>query len=136
MQRLFTDEEIIMLKNNPYTFNVTHRSISFTLSFKKQFMELYNKGKGAKQIIKELGYDPNIFGKGRIDAIARHIKLEAKSKYGLHEGSIVRSSRIGDLQNKVLSDQQTINCLKQEVLLLRQELDLLKKIIDAETKKP
>lgn len=135
MQRLFTSEEIIILRNNPFTLNVTPRTINFTLTFKQKFLELYNKGLGAKQIIKELGYDPTILGQGRIDAISRHIKLEAKSKYGLHEGSKARGSRANDLQNKVLNEKQTIDCLKQEVILLRQELDLLKKIINAETRK-
>lgn len=135
MQNLFTPDEVIELRKNPYTLSVSSKTIRFTLSFKQKFLELYSQGKGARQIFVVLGYDPNIIKQNRIDSIARHIKAESTSKYGLHEGSAARNNRKFDLQNQTLNDKQTIACLKQEVILLRQELELLKKIIDAETRK-
>lgn len=42
--KLFTEEELITLKRNPYTYRVTTRMILFTLEFKELFWRRYKKG--------------------------------------------------------------------------------------------
>lgn len=82
----FTPEEIVSLRNNQYTLKVTERTITFTLQFKKEMLAGLQKGKSAKIIMKELGYDPDVLGESRISGLAYHLIKEAESPEGLHEG--------------------------------------------------
>ena len=82
----FTPEEIVLLRNNPYTLKVTERTIRFTLPFKQYMLEGLQHGKSPATIVQELGYDPTIFGQSRLSGIAYHIIEDANSPIGLHEG--------------------------------------------------
>ena len=39
----FTEEELAILRNNPYVKNVTQCKIRFTVAFKKRFWEEYQR---------------------------------------------------------------------------------------------
>ena len=56
----FTEEEILGLRSNKYTHTVSASSISFTAEFKEKFWAMYKAGYKPKQIIKQLGYNPDI----------------------------------------------------------------------------
>ena len=82
----FTPEEILALRSNPYTYTVTEKTISFTREFKERMWEGMQNGRPKRDLIIELGYDPDVLGPSRIEGIAYHIKEEANSPEGFHEG--------------------------------------------------
>ena len=53
----FNEEQIRILKENPYTLSVTQSRISVTLEAKKLILELYQAGWTCRRIVEELGYD-------------------------------------------------------------------------------
>ena len=56
----FTDEEVEILKANPFTSKVDHRHIWFTLEFQNIFLSRYEAGDTATEIFTCLGYDISI----------------------------------------------------------------------------
>ena len=131
MPKLFTPDEINMLKANPYTLRVSETTIKFTLAFKEAFMEGYKKGIGPVHLFRELGYDPDVIGKSRIDGHSKSIRKEDQSELGLHQGIIRYSNRIlQDSYSNKLSVPQTIKRMQREIIYLRQELEFVKKIIN------
>ena len=131
MQKIFTPEEILTLRDNPYTLRVSQKTISFTLAFKEAFWNGYQEGRSPIQLIRELGYDPDILGQTRIDGIGKNLKNEAGSKLGLHQGPAPRSRRqLNEDDLNALSQRQAMKQMQRELIYLRQELEFIKKIIN------
>ena len=127
----FTEEEIQTLAKNPHTLSVTENRISFTLEAKRTILEQYGAGKSMRQVIKDLGYDPDVLGKGRLKSIVKNIQAESESEHGLHQG-YVRTAKRKRLSTEEIKDLETdeasIIKLKNEVVYLRAEVEFLKKI--------
>ena len=73
----YTKKEIKILKENPYTLNVTKNKLSHTSEFKRVFWKKYQAGESPRKILTDLGYDVNMFGQKRIDSLVQHIKKQA-----------------------------------------------------------
>ena len=69
----FTEEEISILKENPYTLKVAENRFSLTLEAKKKILELSNTGLTYRQIVEQLGYDSRILGTDRTKNIVRGV---------------------------------------------------------------
>ena len=54
----FTDEEILLLRQNPYTYSVTTFQLNLTKEFKEIFYSEYQKGELPRKILEDHGYDP------------------------------------------------------------------------------
>jgi hypothetical protein len=131
-KKLFTSQEIEILRENPYTLSVTEETIRFTLPFKQEYWRRHTLGQSATHIFIELGYDINILSKGRIYAFASHLKKEAASPVGLHEGTYRRGLRT-DIPNYTgMSNNEALARMQRELLYMRQELEFIKKIINAD----
>jgi hypothetical protein len=130
--KLFTPQEIEILRENPYTLSVTEETIRYTLPFKQEYWRRHTLGQSATHIFIELGYDVSILGKGRVYAFASHVKKEAASKTGLHEGTYRRGLRT-DIPNYTgMSNNEALARMQRELLYMRQELEFVKKIIKAD----
>ena len=53
-KKVFTNEEVEMLRNNPYTYAVTPHILSFTKEFKELFWKEYQEGEIPRQILKSM----------------------------------------------------------------------------------
>lgn len=116
---LFTPDQVIAFRDNPYTFNVTEGTVRFSLAFKQIFCERYDLGHPAQQIFRDLGYDVSALGKNRIYAFTRHIKVERASDSGLHEGNR-RPSLQSDLPDYTgMSKDEALARMQYELLYMR-----------------
>ena len=126
--RSFTDEEIRQLKANPYTYWVTEGMISFTKEFKQEFWNRYQNGIKPRDIVKVLGYDPDILGETRISGIQGLIKKTVRS------GKEFKDSPLAGMPAQRLTSieydptKETIIKMQNEILFLQQEIEFLKKI--------
>ena len=120
----FTDEQIIELEHNPYVKKVSKKAITYTDEFKSIFSEKYREGKPRSIILIEMGFDPHVLGKKRIDKIVANVaKYEARGgDYKDLRGSSGRSS------TKALTVEEQIVRLKHQIKYLKQENEFLKKI--------
>ena len=77
--KYFTLDEVRELSMNPYTYKVSEKRISFSAEFKKKFWDMHRKGQLPRNIVKQLGYDPDVLGATRIQGIAEHVREQADS---------------------------------------------------------
>ncbi len=84
----FTEDEIAILKLNPYTYEVVPRGISYTSAFKQYFWLEYQKPghKDPTKIFKDAGYNTDLLTKKRIDKFVKNIKMEVKSSLPFTNG--------------------------------------------------
>ncbi len=123
----FTDEQMKLLRDNPYTFRVTPSTLFLTKEFKALFYDEYQSGKIPRCILEEHGYPAAILGEQRIWGIAAIIKKQANRPGGFSEGN---PSQPMQYRNPVSGDcpEEMIHSLQAEVEYLRQEVEYLKKI--------
>lgn len=125
-KNLFTEEQLKELKNNPFTLSANESQIRFTVEFKKYLLEEREKnGTPWKEVFRKAGYDPDVLGKARRDAIIQTIRKEAASPKGLHETTSLKAYTKGDERKQT---QKAIEQLQKEVIRLQQQVDFLKKI--------
>ena len=80
----FTEEQLRVLELNPYTYSVSSNRITFTLEFKKFFVDqIRNHRKTTPEVLKAAGYDPSWFAQGCKSSLRRRILEEADSEQGL-----------------------------------------------------
>lgn len=121
----FSDEQVQQLQLNPYVKKVSNKAITYTDEFKVVFTEKYLKGNPPSIVLREMGFDPHILGKKRIDRIVGNV-----SKYQARNGDVsdMRKGCSGRPSTKELSDKERIARLEHQVEYLKQENEFLKKI--------
>ena len=126
----FTNEQILMLRQNPYTYSVTQFQLNLTKEFKEIFFSEYQAGELPRKILEDHGFDPAVLGERRIWSISGHIRKQYM-KYGcFHEGSLSHEKRQpqeqpGDIP---VSEKEELKQLRHEIDYLKQEVEFLKKI--------
>jgi len=120
---MFSEEQIRILRSNPYIRKVNDEQVSFTVEFKDEFWRLYTEEDMAPyDILGQLGVDYHILGSSRVQGLVHSLKRE-RSRYGNFSDKHTTNRR-GQHQPRQEAGQQ-----QAEVEYLRQELEFLKKII-------
>lgn len=120
----FTDEQIKLLRDNPYTYNITPNTLFLTKAFKELFYQEYQEGKLPRNILEDYGYPMSVLGESRIWGISAVIKKEAKRSEGFSEGTTPKKDSLLNAD----SPETAIKQLQHEVTYLRNEVEFLKKI--------
>lgn len=129
-RKVFTDEEIEMLRSNPYTYAVTPHILSFTKEFKELFWNEYQAGIIPRQILEQHGYPSDVLGEQRIWGITQIIKKQYYSEDGLREGP-PQKKKPSDDRAATATTEETVARLQHEVEYLKQEMEFLKKILSS-----
>jgi hypothetical protein len=120
----FNEEEMKHLHASSYVLDVSPSIVHFSAEFKKKFWEAILEGKTPRNIIIELGINPDILGESRISGLKGMIKAEVKSGNGFRDL---------DTYNKYLDGYITpegrIKYLEQQLAYKDQEIEFLKKIV-------
>ena len=129
----FTEEQIRVLELNPYTYSVDSNRITFTLEFKKFFVDqIRNHQKTTPEVLKSAGYDPSWFAQGCKSSLRKRILKEADSERGLRPPrGLSTEQRIAAFEAKDLSMQRTdtsIKELQERIVYLEKQVEFLKKI--------
>ncbi len=123
--KLFTEEEVAILKQSKYVKSVTQKQVMFTVEFKQLFWEAYQTGKMTHSIFADLGIDPTILGDRRIYGFTNSIVETVKKGESFRDRreTLKKADEAGmDQRNPFLYMQHRINYLEQEV-------EYIKKII-------
>lgn len=125
-KKLFSPEEIEVLRNNKYVKSISTGTIRFTEELKRYFYDEHSKGKTARTILLECGIDPEILGQSRINGIKHMFNVQARKTKGFTDFSN------SNYRCPVKSDQETteskIKQLEHELAYTRQEVEFLKKL--------
>ena len=132
-ERAYSDEQISILEQNPYTHSVTPYRLTFTLAFKEFFMsQVHKSGMTCPKILKAAGYDPKMFSRPFIDHLRKRILVEAASPEGLKPPrGLSQAEKIKVFAEKNLDSQRTATSIKElqsRVVHLEQQVEFLKKI--------
>jgi transposase len=65
-RKLFTEEQIAALRQNPYVYSVSRSTLVLRKSFKEIFYTEYMEGVYPKDVFKKYGFDPAVLGERRI----------------------------------------------------------------------
>ncbi len=130
-KKTFTEQEVCILRQNPFTFKATQHSLYFTKEFKELFLKEFNAGKIPRQILADHGYDPEMLGDRRVWGISYHIRKQYE-KYGdVHEGITRSKPPVG--RTTPLSEKDELKQLRHEVDYMKQQIEFLKKISSTRT---
>lgn len=124
----FTNEQIEILKKNPYTAYVTSQRIQYTLDFKIFVIKESEAGLTSVKIFQKAGYAPDIIGIQRIYSTVKRMKKEAVSKEGLQAPHPTKKAeRFAQEDFSKKQTNKAIDELQNRIVFLEQELDFLKK---------
>lgn len=128
----FTQEEMNIIRQNPYVVNVSPTKITYSLAFKKFAVEQAQLGLKSTQIFPKAGFDPEILGTPRMIAALKKFKREAASPEGLREPrGKSRDERLEAFAKEDFEKKHTkvaIRELQKKIVHLEQEIEFLKKI--------
>ena len=123
--KLFTGEEVEILKKNPYVRNASEKAITYTDEFKEYFINEYSQGKLPSQILRSIGLEPRLLGKDRVDSLSKRYKKMTHREEGVRD---LRKKNSGRPRIKDLTQEEEIQRLKHKIRYLEQENAFLKKI--------
>ena len=130
---VYTEEQIRILEQNPYTHYVSPYRLVFTLAFKEFFIsKVHEPGMTCPKILRAAGYDTQFFPRYFIDNVRKKILAEAASPEGLKPPrGLSQAEKIKAFAEKDLDSQRTATSIKElqsRVVHLEQQVEFLKKI--------
>lgn len=123
-KRNFTQDEMNHLQASPYILEVSPTIVHFSATFKKKFWESLLDGKKPRDIISELGLDPDILGNCRISGLKTMISNEYKTGKGFRD-----LTTFSQAVNQFMSAENKVKYLEQQLAYKEQEIEFLKKIV-------
>ena len=126
-KKLFTEEQINILKQNKYVKKVSSKGITYTDEFKRIFIDENSKGKLPRMIFEECGFNIDIIGTQRIKSSAYRWRSAFKNG-GASKLTDTRKYNTGRPVEKDLSLGEKYKKLEAKMKLLQAENELLKKL--------
>ena len=122
--RKFTKEEMDQLRKSPYVLDVGPNIVHFSVEFKMRFWGMLQENKPAREIIIELGIDPDILGKTRIEGLKGLIRKDGRAGKGFRD-----LNTYGEYLKEYTGSEYRIKKLEQQLAYKDQEIEFLKKIV-------
>lgn len=123
-KRNFTQDEMNHLQASPYVLDVSPTIVHFSAAFKKKFWEALLDGKKPRDIVSDMGLDPDIIGDTRISGLKSMIRDEYKAGKGFRDLTTFSQS-----VNQFMSAENKVKYLEQQLAYKDQEIEFLKKIV-------
>lgn len=120
----FTSEEMSILRKNKYVLDVSPSIVHFSAEFKQEFWDALMQGKLPRDIVKNLGVDPEILGESRLSGLKTMIRNEVKKGNGFRDLNTYLQAG-----NGYMSAENRIKYLEMQLAYKNQEIDFLKKIV-------
>lgn len=128
MRKIFLNEEIERLLQNPCVLACNQSSITYTYEFKKRALELHKQGVSSKDIWRRAGFDISGWKRNYNKDCIKNWKKIVKKK-GLDGLATLRGTKAtGRTRTKGLTDTDKIRRLELQVRYLQAENDFLVKL--------
>ena len=119
----FTDDQVRMLRSNPWVKSATPRYVSFTKEFMEEFIFLHSEGQTRYEIFESHGLPVEVIGKKRIQKATGN--WIAKSNSGVE---LSDEKRGGRPRTRELTKDELIARQQAKIEMLQQENDFLRQI--------
>lgn len=123
-RRNFNEDEMNHLQASSYVLAVSPTTVHFSATFKKKFWDALLDGKKPRDIVSELGLNPDILGDNRINGLKTMIRNEFKAGKGFRDLTTYSQGL-----NQFMSAENKVNYLEQQLAYKEQEVEFLKKIV-------
>ena len=120
----FTVGEMEQLRKSPYILDVSPSIVHFSAEFKALFYKALQAGKELREIVLEMGIDPDILGENRVMGLRTMVRNEVKAGKGFRD-----LKTYGKYLDCLLTPEAKIRLLEQELAYKNQEIEYLKKIV-------
>ena len=118
----FTDEQVSMLRSNPWVKSVTPKYVSFTKEFMEEFIALHSEGQTRYEIFESHGLPVDVIGKKTIKKTTENWVAKANKSIELSD------ERRGRPRTRDLTQEEIIARQKAKIEMLQQENDFLRQI--------
>lgn len=122
--KTFTEGEMHYLRTSHYVLDVSPNIVHFSAEFKELFWNLIQEGKGPREIVVELGINPDILGVNRINGLKGMIREEVRKGKGFRD-----LNTFGSYLKGYTDPEAKIKHLEQQLAYKDQEIEFLKKIV-------
>ena len=122
--RKFTQEEINHLRANSYVLDVSPSIVHFLAEFKELNWNSIQAGKEPRDIVIELGIDPDILGEYRVSGLKGMIRNEVRMGKGFRD-----LQTYGTYLKDYTDPEAKVKYLEQQLAYKDQEIEFLKKIV-------
>jgi len=130
-KKKFTEAEMALLRLSPYVLDVSPSIVHFSAEFKAKFWEGVESKKELREIIIELGIDPDILGESRVNGLKTMIREEVRAGKGFRD---LRT--YGTYLDIYTKPEAKIKHLEQVLAYKNQEIEFLKKIVSLSKGEP
>lgn len=120
----FTEEEMNHLRASPFVLDVSTSIVHFSAEFKELFWNSIQEGKEPRDIVIELGIDPNILGENRVKGLKGMIRNEVRAGKGFRD-----LKTYGTYLEEYTNPEAKVKYLEQQLAYKDQEIEFLKKIV-------
>jgi hypothetical protein len=120
----FTVGEVEQLRKSPYVLDISPSIVHFSAEFKALFYKALQAGKEPREIVLEMGIDPDILGENRVMGLRAMVRDEVKAGKGFRD-----LKTYGKYLDCLLTPEAKIRLLEQELAYKNQEIEYLKKIM-------
>lgn len=129
---LLSEEAIKTLSNNKNIRTVSKKAITYKDEFKMHFVDEYYKGKSARQIFEEAGFDVELLGGIKRIENASYKWRTAYKRQGVLGLTDSRKKFSGRPLERTLSSEELLERKNAEIQYLKAEVELLKKLDEKE----
>ena len=120
----FTEEEMNHLRASSYVLEVSPNIVHFSIEFKEKFWNSILLRKAAREIVIELGIDPEILGENRVNGLKNMIRNEVRAGKGFRD-----LETYGTYIKEFTNPEVKVKYLEQQIAYKDQEIEFLKKIV-------
>ena len=120
----FTKEEMNHLRASPYVLDVSPSIVHFSAEFKELFWNSIQEEKESRDIVIELGIDPDILGECRVTGLKGMIRNEVRAGKGFRD-----LKTYGSYVKDCTNPEAKVKYLEQQLAYKDQEIEFLKKIV-------
>ena len=120
----FTQEEMNHLRASPYVLDVSPSIVHFSAEFKELFWNSIQEEKEPRDIVIELGIDPEIHGECRVTGLKGMIRNEVRAGKGFRD-----LKTYGSYVKECTNPEAKVKYLEQQLAYKDQEIEFLKKIV-------
>ena len=118
----FTDDQVRMLRSNPWVKSATPRYVSFTKEFMEEFIFLHSKGQTRYEIFESHGLPVDVLGKPSIANTTKNWIKKANKSIALSD------EKKGRPRTRELTKDELIARQQAKIEMLQQENDFLRQI--------
>ena len=123
-KKKFTDGEMALLRLSSYVLDVSPSIVHFSAEFKEKFWAGIEAKREPRDMVIELGIDPEVLGENRINGLKSMIREEVRAGKGFRD---LRT--YGSYLDVYINPEAKVKYLEQVLAYKEQEIEFLKKIV-------